>query len=106
MCICSNYQFFCIGSCGISVSAGGVDYSNVDLTLRTLTFTSSVTSHDVDIPIRDDLDCEIDETIRIELTTLDNDVTLDPRVGCVTIEDDGMHFLPVSTKCGLVWIVA
>ncbi len=88
-----------MGSCDISVSAGGVDYSNV---VRTLVFSSSVISHAVDIPIRDDLDCEVDETISIELTTLDNDVTLDPRVGCVTIEDDGTNFLPVSTKCGLV----
>ncbi len=88
-----------MGSCDISVSAGGVDYFNV---VQTLTFTSTVTSFAVDIPIRDDLDCEVDETIIIELTTLDNDINLDPRVGCVTIEDDGMHFLPVSTKCGLV----
>ncbi len=84
-----------MGSCDISVFAVGVDFINV---VETLTFSSSVTYLAVDIPIRDDLDCEVDETIIIELTTLDNDVILDPRVGCVTIEDDGTHFLPVSTK--------
>ncbi len=74
----------------IFVSAGGVDYLS---SVITLTFTSTVTSIQVNMPVTDDLNYEPDERFEVTLTTTDSDVILNPAEGCVIIEDDDGTFL-------------
>ena len=72
--------------------SGGEDYV---LTSVTLTFNGTSTKACTDIPITPDDDYEENETFFVSLTTPDNNVTLNPDRGAVTIiDDDGMTKYP------------
>ena len=75
-----------------SSPSGGVDYTSITVTLI---FDGSNTRQCNEVAITDDNIYEDDETFSVTLTTGDEDVTLEPDNGIVTITDDdgSFHYL-------------
>ena len=79
-------------NCDIITTSGDVDYVSTSVIL---TFDQSNTRACGDISITPDDIYEDDETFSVTLTTGDEDVTLEPDGGIVTITDDdgSLHYL-------------